>query len=708
MAEPLSVVTYSKVSGSPVFAAKLKDSFCIVDNMYNFYTIHPDSYRVDSVICFAKEAKPLHRHSKILCASKNKDVCISLEKSSKLNILVANGDKFSKKTTLTWHDSEVECSAYSPDGSFFASGGADGRVIIYDTAKYEIQHLLDRRSDYISQISFSDDSTLVCASSFDKVTMVYDTDRAKMHCAFELDDIVERSFFFNSMTRLYFVTRYGSSGIYDLLEKKQISLLHHFASWPVSVKKTDDNLFAIVGTKSDRLYVIDLRDNSVAISVKLENPTGIASLEIHNGRLAIGFTDGNIEIVDFNSGIDEIDVYLKTKNYEKALRMLNANCFLAIYPGLLERIEEGWKETLPKAIALISKGLIEESYKIAKPFLEDEKRAAEYEFYVSQRGEVAEFMDAVEKKNLPKAYSIAQQSPFITKMSVFKNLEDYWYKCFGYAKKILSEDSSLNRPKAQETLKPFAMVEEKKNLIVNLLNNADKFKNAEAAIKAKEFTTYFALCDKYPFLKDTEVYKKTLLLAESLIERAVKLEADNKLDDALSVIATLKTFTPYERAAFERAEAIKSKKLFLEAFEARKDSMYLSKAYELAVKHVFLQTTKEFKVMYEEFRRVFASIEHKVHSLKPYQVLSEFGSYTRVNYWAGKVGQLMRVAYLDEIKYNCTDKNANIKKAIDEFVRMFGKDVELEKLCKGIGLGEFYDSLKDVRMPTTEYSPTLF
>lgn len=105
------------------------------------------------------------------------------------------------------------------------------------------------------------------------------------------------------------------------------------------------------------------------------------------------------------------------------------------------------------------------------------------------------------------------------------------------------------------------------------------------------------------------------MLAESLIERAVKLESENKLDDALSVIATLKTFTPYERAAFERAEAIKSKKLFLRLFR-RKDSLYLSKAYDLAVKHAFLQTTKEFKVMYEEFRRIFASIEHKVHLSK--------------------------------------------------------------------------------------------
>ena len=68
----------------------------------------------------------------------------------------------------------------------------------------------------------------------------------------------------------------------------------------------------------------------------------------------------------------------------------------------------------------------------------------------------------------------------------------------------------------------------------------------------------------------------------------------------------------------------------------------------------------------------------------------------------------MKVSYLGGRKENFADKNANIRKAIDGFVRMFGKDVELEKLCKGIGLGEFYDSLKDVRMPTTEYSPTLF
>lgn len=46
-----------------------------------------------------------------------------------------------------------------------------------------------------------------------------------------------------------------------------------------------------------------------------------------------------------------------------------------------------------KSKELISKGLIEEFIN-CKTVFEDEKRA-EYEFYVSQRGEVAEFMDAV-------------------------------------------------------------------------------------------------------------------------------------------------------------------------------------------------------------------------------------------------------------------------------------------------------------------------
>ncbi|MDD3467120.1 MAG: hypothetical protein PHE67_08240 [Campylobacterales bacterium] len=708
MAESINIITSVKVSQSPIFSAKLKDYFCILDNAYNVYFLHPDTYRVVNTMCFAKEATPLHRHSKVMSVSWSNDFCIALEGSPKINIVSLASGKFVKKATLAWHESQIECSAFSPNGDLFASGGADGRVILYDTKSYEIRVMLERRGDYISQISFSDDSTLVCASSFDKITMIYDIDRAKPHCAFELDDTVERSLFFDGGSKLFFVTRGGSCGIYDLQDKKQISLMHHFTNWPISIKKTDDEKFAIVGTKGERLYVIRLEGNSVALNVKLENPSGVSSMEIRKGKLSLGFSDGFIDVIDFNHGIDELETYLKLGDYQRAAAMLKKNCFLVIYPTLFEKFEQGWREVLPKALAMITKNMVDSAYRIAKPFLDDEKRAKEFEFYISQKNEVAQFLDALETKEFAKAYALTKSSQYLTKLSAYKNLEDYWSRCFAQAKKLLAEDAGLNRGKAQELLKPFAQVEDKKNAIMNLLTNSVKFKEAELHIKAKNFKAYFSLCDKYPFLKDTDIYKKTLMLAESILEKIMAFEKENKLIEAISATETLKGFTPYEKAANERISFIKTKQQFMDSFAGRKDSPYLVRAYELAVKCEVLQTTKEFHVMYDEFKTTLSSIESNVHTMKPYQVLAAFGAYTRVDYWRGKISQMMRISYLDEIKTRYQQKDQNIKKGIDTFTSLFGKDVEMENFCKTIGLGEFYDTLKDVRMPTIEYPPTLF
>lgn len=708
MAESINIITSVKVSQSPIFATKLKDYLCVLDNAYNVYFLHPDTYRVLNTTCFAKEAPPLHRHSKLLSMSSKNDICLILDKSQKINILSFTEGKFVKKSSFSWHETQVECSAFSPNGEFFASGGGDGRVIVHDTKNYEIRLVLDRRSDYISQVSFSDDSALVCASSFDKITMVFDIDRAKMHCAFELEDIVERAMFFDGSSKLFFVTRGGSCGIYDLQEKSQVSFLHHFSSWPISLKKTDDEKFVVVGTKSERLYVINLADNSVALNVKLDNPSGVASLDIKNGKLSIGFTDGFIYVVDFNYGVDELEVYLKTKDYQRASAMLKKNCFLAIYPSLSERFDEGWKELLPRVLTMITKNMIDTACRVAKPFLDNEKRAAEFEFYLSQGGEVSQFLDALESKDFTKAYALALSSQYLTKLSAYKNLEDYWYKCFAQAKKLLAEDAGLNKTKAQELLKPFAQVEDKKNSIVNLLTNSAKFKDAEVAIRAKDFKAYFSLCDRYSFLKDTDIYKKTLLLAESVLEKIMAFEKENKLAEALSATEMLKSFTPYEKAATERINFIKTKQQFMEAFNGRKDSLFLSRAYELAAKSELLQNTKEFQIMYDEFKALLSSVEASIHAMKPYKALSMFGAYNGVDYWRNKISQTLRVVYMDEIKSKQEQKDPNVIKAVEAFTKLFGKDIEMESFCKSIGAGEFYSGLKDVRMPSTEYPPTLF
>jgi len=708
VAESINILTSVKIAQSPIFATKLKNYFCVMDNAYNIYFLHSDTYRVLNTTCFAKDAPPLHRHSKLLSVSSNGDVCLILEKSQKINILSLVDGKFVKKNTFSWHESQVECTAFSPNGELFASGGGDGRVIIYDTKNYEIRLVLERRSDYISQVAFSDDSTLVCASSFDKITMVYDIDRAKLHCAFELDDIVERAIFFEGGAKLFFVTRGGSCGIYDLQEKSQVSFLHHFTNWPISLKKTADEKFVVVGTKGERLYVIDLLDNGVALNVKLDNPSGASSVDIRNGRLFVGFSDGFIYIIDFNHGVDELETYLKTKDYHRASAMLKKNCFLAIYPSLAERFDEGWKEVLPKALAMISKNMIDAACRLVKPFLENEKRANEFEFYLSQRNEVAQFLDALEAKEFAKAYSLAKASPYLTKIAAYKSLEDYWSKCFAQAKKLLAEDAGLNRTKAQEMLKPFAQVDDKKNSIVNLLTNSIKFKEAEVAIRAKDFRAYFALCDKYSFLKDTDIYKKTLMLAEGILEKIMAFEKENKLAEALSATEMLKSFTPYEKAATERINFVKTKQQFMEAFASRKESLFLERAYELAVKYEVLQNTKEFQIMYDEFKALLSSVESNIHSMKPYKALSLFAAYGRVEYWRNKIAQTMRVVYIDEIKTKYEQKDPNIKKAVDTFTKLFGKDIEMESFCRSIGAGEFYDELKDTRMPSAEYPPSLF
>ena len=291
--------------------------------------------------------------------------------------------------------------------------------------------------------------------------------------------------------------RNNSSIIFSLKEGKIISQEYFFAFWPTSIALDAEENYALIGTRSDTLYVISLKDNSKVMEIKNEH-AGIASLAFSHGFLYIGCIDGTLLIIDYNEGKEELKDALATKNYKNAREAINKNVFLSIHP-LTKIFDEVWPDILNQAIDLLNKDEIEKAIEITAPFIVSQPKKNEFDFYLSQKEGAKTFLQLIEKKDYSKAYEMTKTMKFLTKTQAYEKLENIWNRAFFNAKKLLIENAKINQRLAEQYLAPVENTP-KKELILQLLRNSDVFDKADNLINQHNFKEYLSLTFQFSFL----------------------------------------------------------------------------------------------------------------------------------------------------------------------------------------------------------------
>jgi len=79
--------------------------------------------------------------------------------------------------TLDGHNGDVECVTVSPSGSHFASGGTDGKVIIWsepgEGGEWARVQVLEEHTDRIRAVCFSPDGKQLATGSWDYLINLY-------------------------------------------------------------------------------------------------------------------------------------------------------------------------------------------------------------------------------------------------------------------------------------------------------------------------------------------------------------------------------------------------------------------------------------------------------------------------------------------------------------------------------------------------------
>lgn len=663
-----------QLEGSVLSIAQSKDSTLCVDNTFHIVELDKD-LKIAKNVQIAKNIESPHRYSHAFGVSPYHFFCIPIFSEKKAIILEFSGSKPKIITTLQDHDGDIESSAFSHDGRFFATGGQDGRVFFYDGRSFLLSSSLLARSDYISTIRFSKSGEFVAISGFDKFTMIFDMLRHKIAFNFATNDVVEDSCFFENDEKVMLICRNNASIIFSLREGKIISQEFPFAFWPTSIAIESEENYALVGTRSDTLYVICLKDNTKAMEIKTEH-AGIASLVFSLGYLYIGAIDGALIAIDYNEGKEALKESLDRKDYKSAREAINNNVFLSIHP-LTKVFDEVWPQILQQAIDLLNNDAIEEAIEITAPFVVSESKKREFDFYLAQKDGVKTFLELINKRDFTKAYEMLQTTKFLAKTQAYEKLENIWNKTFFDAKNLLVENANVNKQKAEQILAPFNNTP-KKELIVQLLRNSDVFEKAESFIKKQNFKEYFSLTFQFSFLRDMNLYKKVLLVGERMLVNLIELEKNFRYDEAKKIAETLLLFPPLKRAANERIVLMQQKQNLLLAIEAND----VKKVYALISEIESLRSMEQFKEFTKDFLRHYEEAKPYAYEGNAKHAMVLLGEYMTINYWIDKIGALLKTAYLKQIEKALNEAEVNWTITIKRYFERYGKSFELVKLLQ--------------------------
>ena len=675
-----------QLAGSVLKITETKGSIFCIDNTMTITEIN-DFLQVDKSLQISKNLQSPHRYSHAFGISYNFFFCVPIIGQHKVFILKYELGKLSRLLEIDDHDGEIESCAFSNDGKYFATGGQDGRVFLYDGSTFSPLTGLMARSDYISVITFSKNNEYVAISGFDKFTMIFDLLRYKIAFNFVTNDVVEASHFFENDEKLILVCRNHASIIFSLRDGKVLSQEYPFAFWPTSIAVDTKENYALVGTRSEVVYVMALKDNTKAMEIKQEH-SGVSTLSFCKDYLYVGCIDGAVLIVDYNEGREELEVAFEKKDYHLARKVIDENIFLTIHP-LTKVFDEVWPEILNEAIELLKDDKIEEAIELTAPFVVHEKKKNEFDFYLGQKDSVKNFLNCINSKDYTKAYDMLKMIKFLSKTQAYEKLESIWNKSFAMAKKLLIENATINQRLAEQYLAPFENTP-KKELITQLLRNADSFAKADNFIKMQNFKDYFSLTFQFSFLRDTDLYKKVLIVGDKMFANLIDLEKQGRYEEAKKIAETLLVFPNLKRSANERIVLIQQKEALLSAIERRD----ISKVYTLVDEVEILRTMLEFKEFTKDFlghyeeARVYASFGNATH------IMALLDEYMKLNYWQDKIASLFKIAYLKQISNALDAQDVNWQITIKRYFERYGKSIEIVKMLKNHPAKEVLDTFE--------------
>lgn len=644
------------------------DTLFLIDNEDVLF-IFDSNYELKSKTKLIKNSEKRHSYCSAYSII-NGMVSIPNDKTLILAEYVEN--KITPRFKKEVHIQEIMLSEFSNNGDYLVSSGAGGRVFIFDCKTKAIRYTFPYLPDYCSCATFSSLNIFVFLGYYNNENVLLNLTNDKLY-QFKHDVPILCAKFFDDDKKLFMSDKSGNSIIFDCISYEIINKKALFNDWVSCVTLTENNKFIMAGTRQDKLYLLDPHKNMIVKMVELQN-SGITCIDVNDDTLFLGFEDTTVHTIDLGYKKDDFSVHVELKEYAEAKEILDSNVFLLLSPDI-ERFKAGFEDILIQAKEFITKGRIDEALKIVKPFMDDSELRKKVDLLFMQQDHIASFIEAVENKNITKAYELAKKYVVISSLGAFTSLEKQWESTFAKARKILEEDDLRGKNKARELLEPYAKIAQKSELVSQLLNNVDKFAQAESFIKKQDFQSYFKLTNSFAFLKETLLYQKVKALAQSLYAKSLISYSKEEYVAANKLFTQVCQFPEFKVKAQKEINKIKA---FVELEDAIKENNR-KRVYSLSSEFPFLQFNDHFIKYNQTFEQDIRRAAHQAQYGSISAAITILGDYMELPALKNKIDTCLKQGYLRELR-EANICHEDIEQLILIYKSLFGLDNEIKNI----------------------------
>ncbi|MDB2562615.1 hypothetical protein N9X61_03310 [Sulfurimonas sp.] len=673
----IKILSNIKLPGSILKIEIVDDFIYILDNKFTLIVYSNSTFTLIDKHILLHSQDDKHIYENTLAISKNLDFYHSFTKDTSGAIFNLEDDKISQSLPIELNKRDVSYARFSNNADILLIGGEDGRSCFYDLRSKRSCFSLEARSDFISSAVFSNDDKLVCIGAYDKAIKIHDIDKHKVIAEVDVSDTPEDLVFLDNMSGVIGITRDRKIFLYSINDDTLIYANMLFAEWPTSIVKVGHQ-HILIGTKGDILYILDIKDLSLVRRFRIKN-FGIKTLKTYENKLYIGYSSGELKIIDMNYMYDTFEESLKMNKFAKATSLMKENIFL-MTKEITQKYDNIWEQVLDMAKDVLLMKDLEKAQRMVKPFLWDKRKKDQFEALQVNIGDIKHFESLVTQGSNVLAFKFADEKTHLQEHKQYLVIEADFNKKFHLAKSLFAKDTNPDIQSAKNIITPFLKIESKKPLINNLLTNYKIFSRSLRLIKSRNFKVYFRLVEKNEFLKDEHLYPKIVEIGNQAYSKLLTMEQEGQYEKASQVADYLEDFIPFNQSVDDIRDIIDSK-MYLQQLirddNIKKIYQVVSQSSELELTPMFNEYHKIFEAKKEE-ANLFA---HQGNSPKVKETLE---NHLEIQYLINSIAMIFKLSYLVEIELvmESSPHSINMHATMERYAMLFGIDDELDLLAK--------------------------
>ncbi len=667
-----------------------ESQLCCVDHELTLHLFDKNRYyTLSSSVPLLLEPDAHEGYSKKKIAlSKKGDIALVDSKSFEIHI-INKLSKHPRDRSLSLHRIDITALCYSPSGRCLASCDGGGNIFI--THEHEIEAIFKTQKP-ITEITFSQNERFI--SAVEPFGKIYIFDLFSHELFFEMDCGVSST--------IKKVLHADGDRVVAFFESGDVVEIELISKEAKSYKIGLDRVEALEGIE-DGVLVLNLDECHVASlsqgCYKIERVTEFPYISsfMMDGRFLVCVKSGTmVSVIDAEKYKKESELNMEVKNYQKVLEYFQKNSFLMIFPSIKDGMERGWKNELQSAVELLREDNILRAHKICAPFLIDAQKKELFNEFKNFTKELKQFYKEIKDKNTKEAHRLLQMYPFLRYSKKSQELEKHWEYVFSAVKKLLFQKTENFPTLCKKALAPFAEDETKRELIESLLLNPEIFIKAEVAIKHNNFKLFYALAEKYPYLKKGPLFKNANLYGNMRLQEAKSAYLKKEYKKASDILSELLGFSNLKFDVLSFYDHIRLLGQMLDAISSKD----VKEIFRIIGQDVKLFDFQEFEATKEQVNEMLFRASQRAIGGDPAGTIKELKELMEVPFFLHRCAFVIKQAYVKEFA-NAKEKHvyADWESTILLYLERFGVDYFLIGFLESSRALGVLSSLKSMSEP---------